>query len=62
MMTAKDLYDEMKDMANYFGVGFRGFDKITVHVNDQGHLVFENEGRMVVLLCPLVVTATLTDQ
>ena len=46
MMTLKDLYDEFRDAANYFGVGFRGFDEIKVWLED-GELVLEYDGRTI---------------
>lgn len=47
-MNAQELYEELKRVADYFGVGFHGFDQISVEVKEN-QIVF-SDGSMTVTL------------
>lgn len=41
-MNAQELYEQLKNAADFFGVGFRGFDQVKVEVK-LGKIILSHE-------------------
>lgn len=50
-MNAQELYEELKDAADWFGVGFHGMDKIKVEVVG-GKIILSAGGRHSIVIAP----------